>query len=224
MHLSWPTEVRRQANFNLYALDLPGHGKSDAAGGLQTIDAYADRVLDWMQAVGLSRAAFVGHSMGGAIALSLALHAPERVSGLGLVSTGARLQVNPDLLADAANATTFYKVVGLLNAWSFGPEAPDRLVELARQRLAEVRPSVLYGDLLACNAFDVSEQIGKITSPTLVLSGTADRMVPMRNAQFIADSIPGAELVLIPQAGHMVMLEQPVVVAQALTSFLQRIH
>jgi pimeloyl-ACP methyl ester carboxylesterase len=116
MHLSWPTEVRRQANFNLYALDLPGHGKSDAAGGLQTIDAYADRVLDWMQAVGLSRRFVIQH--GGPLPL-LAFSTRGICLGQWLQ---VYLQVNPD---SSRQRHDFYKVVGLLVP---GRPEPERLV------------------------------------------------------------------------------------------------
>jgi pimeloyl-ACP methyl ester carboxylesterase len=224
MHLSWPPEIRRLAGCDVYALDLPGHGKSDAIGGLQTITAYSESVLAWMQASGLAKAVVVGHSMGGAIALTLALQAPEKVLGLGLVATAARLRVNPDLLANAASATTFYKVVDQLSAWSFGPAAPARLVEMFRQRLGEVRPSVLYGDFLACSSFDISDQVSRITCPALVLCGADDRMIPQRHSQSLADLMPGAQFVHFPQVGHMLMLEEPRAAAEALAVFLQSIH
>ncbi len=223
MHLYWPPEIRRLPGYRMYALDLPGHGKSDAMGGLQTISAYALRVLAWLDAVGISRAVFVGHSMGGAIALALATQSPEQVLGLGLVATGARLRVNLELLSNAASPTTFYKAIETLVGWSFGPQAPARMVELATQRFGEIRPSVLHGDLLACNAFDLSESLEQIQCPTLLVCGTEDRMTPLRISQLLAGKIPHTQLVTVQNAGHMVMLEQPQVVASALAAFLATI-
>jgi len=87
-HLYWPPELRRLAGFRVLALDLPGHGKSSGV-GLQSIRDYASSLMTYMDAVGLSRAVIVGHSMGGAIALTLCLDHAERVAGLGLIATGA---------------------------------------------------------------------------------------------------------------------------------------
>jgi pimeloyl-ACP methyl ester carboxylesterase len=223
MHLHWTPEMRRLPDCRLYALDLPGHGKSDEVGGLQTIAAYVERIQAWLSAVGLSRAVFIGHSMGGAIALEMALRYPEQVLGLGLVATGARLRVNPELLSNAANPTTFYKAIEMLVSWSFSAHAPSRLVELATKRFGEVRPSVLYGDLLACNAFDVSDSLGQVICPTLCVCGAEDRMTPLRNSQFLVGQIPHAQLLIIPEGGHMLMLEQPLAVAAAFSNFLPTI-
>ncbi|MGD9091656.1 MAG: alpha/beta fold hydrolase, partial [Anaerolineales bacterium] len=96
-HLYWPSEIRRLAGFHVYALDLPAHGKS---GGLaqQSIEAYAGAVIAWLDSIGLHRAIFIGHSMGGAIIQVLALDHPEHVLGLGLIASGAKLRVAPQLL------------------------------------------------------------------------------------------------------------------------------
>ena len=171
MHLFWPPQIRRMQGCRVFTLDLPGHGKSDRGGGLQTIDAYADQVLGWMEAVQLHRAVFVGHSMGGAVALTLGIKHPERVLGLGLFSTGARLNIPPDLITDAASPTTFHKAVDSLVSLSFGSSAPERLIELAANRMREVRSSVLHGDLLACAQFDCTEQLTGIQAPALILCG-----------------------------------------------------
>jgi pimeloyl-ACP methyl ester carboxylesterase len=222
-HLHWPIEVRRLPRYRVFALDLPGHGQSGGR-GQQSIAGYAAEVAGWLEAAGLHSAVFVGHSMGSAIALSLALDYPEHVVGLGLVGAGARLQVNPTLLESAANPTTFHNAVEMTVQWSYGPEAPANLVELAARRMAEIRPSVLHGDFLACTTFDESDRIASIHSPTLVLCGAEDRMTPQRQAQFLAANIPGAHLVVIPGAGHMVMLEQPQATANALQGFLDGVR
>src|SRR3990172_5353354 len=91
-HLHWPTEIRRLPGVRVYALDLPGHGKSPGA-GQQSIQTYADSVFHWLQDAGLHRAVFVGHSMGGAIALWLALAHPENVLALSLLGASARMRV-----------------------------------------------------------------------------------------------------------------------------------
>ncbi len=219
MHLSWPPEVRRLAGARIYALDLPGHGKTPGR-GQQTILGYARKVMEWFEAVGLNRAAFIGHSMGGAIAQEIALQYPENVLALGLFASGTRLPIPPDILNDAASSTTYRKAYEAIARLAFSTSGNPDLVELVVQRLAGIRQSVMYGDLLACNEYDASALIGRIHCPTLVLCGSEDRMTPLRFSQYLADSIPAGRLVVIPDAGHMVMLERPQAVAAALGSFL----
>jgi len=218
-HLSWPPEVRRLAGRRVFALDLPGHGKSPGR-GQQSITAYVRCVMEWFGSVGLNRAAFVGHSMGGAIALEIALQYPENVLALGLLATGTRLPIPPDILADASNPTTFRKAYEAISRLAFSPSAEAYLVEHVVRRMAELRQSVMHGDLLACNEFDATAHIGRLHQPTLVLCGADDRMTPVRFSQYLADTIPSGRLVVVPEAGHMVMLERPQAVADALGTFL----
>ncbi len=222
-HLYWPSEVRRMTGFRVYAMDLPGHGKS-VSRGQQSIQAYAKAVVAWLEAAGLHGAVFVGHSMGSAIALTLALDYPEHVLGIGLVGSAAHLPVAPALLEASASTDTFPTAVEMIILWSFSRYADPRLVELAAKRMAETRPSVLHGDLLACSAFDLTSRVADVRSPTLVVSGEEDRMVPPRGARFLSDSIPGARLEMIPAAGHMVMLEKPADFTAALIRFLEGIR
>jgi pimeloyl-ACP methyl ester carboxylesterase len=222
-HLYWPSNVRRLPGYRVYAIDLPGHGKSEGR-GQQTIAAYVEAVLRWMGTLTLHSAVFVGHSMGSAIAMSLALDHPEHVLGLGLVGAGARLRVADLLLDSASSSTTFHNAVDMLVSWSFASQAPEQLVTLAARRMAETRYSVLHGDFLACDAFDVTDRLDEVRCPTLVLCGAEDKMTPKRDSQYLADRIPGATLEIIPDAGHMVMLEQPASVGASLLGFLDNIH
>jgi pimeloyl-ACP methyl ester carboxylesterase len=221
-HLHWPAQVRRLAGHRIYALDLPGHGKSEGR-GRQIIEAYCQNIIQWMEAIQIFRAVFVGHSMGGAIALTMALQHPEHVVALGLVGTGARLRVAPAILENSTSSTTFPVAIQAVMAKAFSPKTDPRLVELAGQRMAVTRPTVFHGDFLACNAFDVLEKVKKIRIPTLVICGQDDQLTPVRYSQYLADQIPGAEIKIIPSAGHMVMLEQPQTVAAELSAFLSTI-
>jgi pimeloyl-ACP methyl ester carboxylesterase len=204
-------------------LDLPGHGKSEGPGE-QAIPAYADHLDNWMRALGLARAVLVGQSMGGAIAMTMALQHPSKVIGLGLVGTGARLRVHPQILENAANPISVRVATDLILSKSFHPETESRLIELAGIRFNEVRPSVLHGDLLACDMFDLRAEIPAITCPTLVLCGDQDEMTPLRYSQYLARSIPDASLTVIPAAGHMVALEQPKATAESLQGFLANLE
>jgi pimeloyl-ACP methyl ester carboxylesterase len=218
-HLHWPANIRRLAGHRVYAIDLPGHGKSEERGE-QTIGAYAQRVLEWMASIDMYRAVFVGHSMGAAIALHIALAYPEHVIALGLLGGAARIRVAPIILENTASATTFPIALQAIMERAFSPLAEEQLVTLAGKRMQTTRPSVLHGDFLACNAFDIMDQLDQIRFPTLVLGGQDDQLTPVRQSQYLADQLPRASIAIIPQAGHMLMLEQPQAVAQVLLEFL----
>jgi len=221
-HLSWPAEIRRLPGFSVFALDLPGHGKSTGRGH-QSIANYSGSVMAWLDAIGIQRAVFVGHSMGSAIAQSLAVDHPGRVTGIGLIGSATRLGVNPVLIQESANETTYFNAVEKIVSWSFSMHMPENLKSLVVKRMAETRPSVLNGDLLACDRFDMAECLSQIQCPAWLLCGDLDKMTPVREAYSLAALIPNTRLEIIPEAGHMVMLEKPEVVAASLSRFLREV-
>jgi pimeloyl-ACP methyl ester carboxylesterase len=216
-HLDWPAPLRRLREANVYTLDLPGHGRSEGVGRSSIAD-YRDFLFAFLDAVSLEKAIVIGHSMGGAICLDFALHYPHRLAGLILVGSGARLRVAPAILSGILS--DFEATVDLVVDYAFGPSASEQLKRLGRRRLLETPPEVLHGDYTACDAFDVMERLEEVRCPTLALCGTADRLTPPKYSVYLRDHIPGAELVLVDAAGHMVMLEKPEVVARAVSQFV----
>lgn len=221
-HLHWPPQIRRLPNAHVHAIDLPGHGKSEGR-GRQSIAAYVENVLAWLDEQKIHQAVFVGHSMGGAIALAMGIHHPERVLALGLVGTGARLRVDPVLIENASRPETFPSVIEAMTERAFGPKTPERLKKLGAKRMAETRPVVLHSDFLACNTFNIMDSLDQIQAPCLVLCGENDKLTPPRYAQHLGNQLPNAEIQIFPHAGHMLQIEEPAAVAQALTDFLEKI-
>lgn len=221
-YLSWPSNIRRLPGCHVFALDLPGHGKS-VGRGYQSIAGYADEVAKWMQAIQLKHAVIMGHSMGSAIAAQIALDSSELASALILGGSAAKLRVSPALLEASGSTTTFPKANEMIVQWSFFQGSSQRLKELICSRMMEVRPSVLNGDLVACNSFDLDARLKEITLPVLVVCGEADRMVPLSRSQYLASMIPGAKLETIPKAGHMFMLEQPERTEEVVLSFIHNL-
>nr|MBC7245412.1 alpha/beta fold hydrolase [Chloroflexota bacterium] len=216
-HLHWGYAIRNLQGAHVYALDLPGHGRSDGI-GRSSITDYADVLAGFMDALDLARAVVVGHSMGGATAMMTALCHPQRVAGLVLVGTGARLRVLPAILEGTLH--DFERTITLICEYAYSPNAPKELVQQGQRQMLRVAPKVLHDDFVACNAFDVMDQLYEIRCPTLVICGSEDRLTPPKYSTFLAERIAGAELRLIEGAGHMVMLEKPNQVATAITSAL----
>jgi pimeloyl-ACP methyl ester carboxylesterase len=218
-HLSWPPEIRRLAEARVYSLDLPGHGKSKGP-GCQSVADSAERVVGFMNSAGLSRAVFIGHELGGAIALTLAIDHPERVAGIGLISSGARLPIASSVLENAANPATFILAIqSLLELMRF-PPAEKKLKDQTFLQLSTLRPSLIHSDLRACDQFDMTTHLDDIRTPVLVVCGTNDQLSPRRYSEALAGKIRGAALQTIDGAGHLVMLEQPHRVSRLLSVFL----
>lgn len=220
-HLSWPSQLRRLRGYRVFAPDLPGHGKSRGH-GLQRVSDYGNAIADWLRSLELPRVFLVGHSMGGAIALWLTVHHPELLRGLVLISTGARLPVNLTMIEELSTSQGALTAVDKILDWSFSPNAPRSLVDAVRKAMLANRPSVLAGDFRACDAVDLSGDLAVIDLPTLVLAGSRDQMTPLKFSEELAAGIPAAELQIIPQAGHMLPLEDPDQVEEKLRIFLER--
>ncbi|MEJ2210980.1 MAG: alpha/beta fold hydrolase [Anaerolineae bacterium] len=219
-HQLWLYQVRDLPQARTYALDLPGHGRSQGL-GRDRIAAYGDWLVAFLDAVGVEKAVLVGHSMGGGIALDVALRYQGRVAGLGLVATGARMPVAPTLLEQIQRDPE--AAVRLIVQWSYGPEADQEVVRQGRRQLQQTAPDVLYGDFVACDAFDVRDRLGQISAPACLLFGTQDRMTPAKYAPGLRDGLPDAVLHLVEGAGHMILVEQPQAVTRTLTALLHAI-
>lgn len=217
-HAHWGHQLRDLADTaRVYALDLPGHGRS-APPAHDRIAGYADAALALLDALGLERATLIGHSMGGAVCLQAALHAPERVAGLGLVGSGARLRVLPELLAALEHDPP--AALRRLAELSYAPDAPQALREQGLRAALGSDPAVCRADFLACDRFDCSARLGQIQAPAAVVVGAHDRLTPPKYARAMQAALPGARLFEIPAAGHMAMLEQPAAVSAALRTLL----
>jgi pimeloyl-ACP methyl ester carboxylesterase len=217
-HLAWGLQMRPLAQVaRVIALDLPGHGKSDLP-GRPTVDGYRDAVIGLLDALKIDRAVIAGHSLGGAIAQTIALSHPDRVAGLGLVGTGARLRVLPAILDGILNDFEQTTEFVIEHAYAAGLDASMRARALAELRACPAQ--VTHDDYAACNAFDMIARISEIRAPAIGICGRQDMMTPPKYSEFLVSKIPGARLVVIDHAGHSVMIEQAAQVNRALIEFL----
>jgi len=219
-HLKWDG-LMKQVHPNLVrvAIDLPGHGSSPGP-LLKTIDAAAALVRKIPALLNLPRPIFlVGHSMGSAIAMSIALDYGAEIDGLILIGAGSRLRVLPTLL-EALRAgqkdPAFFKL-------GFAPDTPTAIVDAELLAYEQIPAELLLNDFTACDHFDRSKDVANIKLPALLIVGEKDQLTPVKYAQLLHDNIPQSNLVVISQAGHYVMLEKATEVSQAIEDFLLKV-
>lgn len=181
-----------------------------------TVEGYASYVGNYMKERDAERAVLVGHSMGGAIALTLALRKLE-LAGLVLVGTGARLRVHQDIFAKLKE--NYGEASKLIGQWAVSPSSNPVIAERIAEDMLKVKPEVAFNDFMACNQFDRMNDVQNITCRTLIIVGTDDRMTPVKYSQYLHEKIAGSKLVLIPDAGHSVMLEKHNMFNDALQDF-----
>lgn len=227
-HTVWTLPVRYFARhgYNVFAFDLPGHARS-AGKPLESVEAIADWIRLAMDALGVAKAAIVGHSMGSLVAICFAANHPERARCVALLGTSTPMPVTDQLLS-AAEAND-HDAIDMTNIWSHsdvaltgGNSDPGRCMTMTGQRLIErADQDVLFTDLNACNAFgDAESYLPKVHSPTLIISGKQDKMTSPIKARSAAEAIGDCRLVELDPCGHSMMVEQPNAVLDALASIV----
>jgi pimeloyl-ACP methyl ester carboxylesterase len=211
--------------------DCRGMGQSERRDEPNTIHDEVGDILAVMEAVGLDRAAVYGRSRGGMLAQELALSHPDRISALILSGTthrGPGSTGSTEVVSEAMRITpemTREQIFETQNAAMAAPRWKERDpaafaylmgvdLEAPPRRFAVVRQQQ------AIEGWTSAGRLGQVTCPALVLCGEDDGMVPPENSRQLAGAIPGARLELVPQCGHLPMLEKPVEVARAVMEFL----
>jgi pimeloyl-ACP methyl ester carboxylesterase len=240
VHAWRPWIDRLGAEFRFIAIDLPGHGLTQAPGDYRaSLDknvALVDSLADKLR---LDRFVLAGNSMGGGVALGYALAHPLRLNGLVLVDaagwpdeTGSdgrgppfvfQLLTNPvgRGVLKAFNPAMFAKG-GLRSAYLderlVTPELVDRYAELA---MAPGHRDILINQDSRPERRITRDDIRTIHTPTLVLAGEQDKIIPVTQSRALAAAIPGAKLITYPQGGHVPMEQLPDESAQDLKAFIE---
>ncbi len=199
------------------ALELPGHGESDAA-QISDIKEYSGIVLEFLHAKNLKSVCLTGHSMGGAVVLASVLKHTELMRGVILIGSGAKLRVKDSILEGVKS--DFTKTVHEIIGYAFSPASNPSLIQEGTRGLLRCNADTMRNDFIACDRFDVLSELDSITAPALVVCGEEDLLTPPKYSQFMSEKIPNANLTIVPQAGHMVMLEQPAVVGDLISQFM----
>ncbi|HPC74519.1 MAG TPA: alpha/beta hydrolase [Syntrophales bacterium] len=218
-HTLWESQYRAlEGDFNIAAVNLPGHGLS-GGGGEKDVMAYVEWVKKMIAGLGIRRPPIlIGHSLGAAISLTFAIHYGYLLSAIVPVGGGVTMPVNPALLSQLK--TDPETVYGLIVKFAVAKIHRDRVGPGLIEGLRKGSPEILHDDLFACDKLDVTEAVKKISIPVLVICGDDDKMTPPALSRYIADNVPGGRLALIPGAGHFVMNEEPEVFNNVLKEFI----
>ncbi len=204
---------QRSAFPNGVFIRLPGRSTH---GDTTSIGAFADAVELQLQTHAIEDALLVGSSMGGAIALELAVRGASRIRGCVLLGSGAKMRVGPAMFTQME--TDFPAAIETLVPIFFATPT-NELMQTMREQLMDVGQSQTIADFRACDAFDRTANLAEIALPMLAITGADDRLMPPKFAQMNAERVPGARAEILPGLGHLPMLEAPGQINSLLQAF-----
>ncbi|RJF78314.1 acetoin dehydrogenase dihydrolipoyllysine-residue acetyltransferase subunit [Azospirillum cavernae] len=196
----------------VYALDLPGHGQSTKSVADPSLSGLSAAVLAFMDHVGLAKAHFIGHSMGGAVSMRTALDAPDRVASLSLIaSAGLGREIDHGYIQGFVGATsrrdlkpvleTLFADRGLVSRSLIDDLLKYKRLDGVEDALTAIS-SAMFAD--GAQSSVLTDLIAAAKTPILVVWGEEDRVIPAAHANALGDA---ARVAVIPNAGHMVQME-----------------
>jgi 3-oxoadipate enol-lactonase len=205
-----PTLAQR---FRVLTYDHPGHGDSGLPESPCTVEAFAEGVLEQLDALAVERVSFCGTSIGGMVGIALALRAPERLERLILSCTSAYIRL-PEGWMERARLVRTEGVEAVADTvvarWftpELGREAPETVARF-RAMLVSTPPEGYARCCEALAAWDARERVPAISVPTLVIAGAEDRATPIEHSELLASHIRGARLTVLTRAAHLANVEQ----------------
>jgi pimeloyl-ACP methyl ester carboxylesterase len=216
-NLIWEPLLRRlTGGQKAYAVNLPGHPRGEIT--CRSIQEYAEAVHHFIQEEDIRKPVISGHSMGGAVALTLVLEHTDEVSKLLLFDTGAKLGVLPEILRGLTGAPlkVIERVITPKSFYRLDPE----LARIARKSLSLENPAIFLNDYNACKEFDVRHRLSEISVETRIVCGEEDEMTPPSWSHYLSSNILNSTLFFVREAGHMAPLEKPDACAKLSTAFL----
>lgn len=216
-------------HYRVMTLDLRGHGRSGVSPGWPTITDLTHDVASLLETFGESDTHVVGLSLGGTVALQLAIDWPDLVRSLTLVNTFARMQVGHGGRLHAAGrmillAFGHMEWMGRWVARALFPDDDQELIrEAAAARIASNPRGAYLRSLGAVARFDIRSRLGNIVAPTLVVAGDRDTIVPVKAKMELANRIPGARLEVVRGSGHATPVDAPDVFNRLILEFFSQV-
>lgn len=203
--------------FNSIFIDLPGHGGSEG-NGFTSINDYCDFINEFRIAIAAGNIVIAGHSMGGRICQKFLIKYPEVSTGAILAGTGSRIKITRAVIN--AIKHDFDHFCNLAAENSFSPNVEHEIRERFRRRLSQSNRVSCLNDMLACNEFDVTDDIRRIHVPCLIIAGSGDILAPSRYSRDLYNKIRNSRLEIIEDSGHFMMIEEPMIFNSLLRKFL----
>lgn len=200
-------------------IDLPGHGGSEGS-GFRSATEHAFFVGALIKQLQWESCIVAGHSLGGGIALAVALYFEELVGGLMLIDTGARLRVNPKVLELARKAAEQGSAGSGDSRLGYADSTAQGVVDGVNAVTAGCDPEVVYKDWIADDSLDFMSRLRQITVPALAICGEQDPLTPVKYHEYLRDKLPQCELVTVANAGHWPFVENPDAFDAAVSEFL----
>jgi 3-oxoadipate enol-lactonase len=222
----WEPQVASLApRFRVVRFDLRGHGRSPVPPGPYDIADLGADLLALLDRLGVERAHLCGLSIGGMVALWAAEHAPERVDRLVMVCVSARLEPSEAWIARAATvrAEGMDAVADAVVGRWFTPAHAARNPDLVVRMRAMIAGQPAEGYASCCEAIaamDLRPGLSAVRAPTLLIAAEDDPAIPPEHSERIAAAVPGARVVVVPDAAHMPNVEQPERVTAAILDHL----
>ena len=219
----WDAQAKALSGaFRCLRYDTRGHGRSQVTEPGFSVDDLAEDLAGLLDALGIERAHVVGLSLGGMTGQALAVLHPNKVDRLVLVATAAYLppqtlwEERADIVRQKGMAAVADNVI---KRW-FTPHEQASVGAGATLRILveDIDPNGYANCCMAIGRMDLRSRIGAIRAPTLVISGAQDPATPIAMGEEIANLLPGAEFVVIPDAAHLIAVERP----EALTAQIER--
>lgn len=218
-------------HYRVIVPDLRGHGRSPTTHGVYEMDALARDVLALLDSLHIKQAVIMGHSMGGYVTLAAARIAPERFLALGLIASQAGADTEEGRQARyrtaekvAAGGSQVIAEMMLPKLFAANLPAKTPIIEKTRQLMLTTDLAGIIGSLQGMAARpDSGALLPHIGMSALILAGEQDQIIPLEKARAMAASMKSATLTIVPDAGHMPMLEQPEATTAAIRGFLKRL-
>lgn len=214
---SWPAQLSVLARrFRVLLYDMRGMWQSEHPAGPYSMEIHADDLAGLLTSLSIDKAHIAGISYGAEVSMAFALRYPEMVCSLILSSAVSHIDAPMlervrawDEAAQAADADRLFDVTAPLNFSPAWMAAHTALLEAARKRYHVLDFAAFARLMDSFERIDLTSQLPAINAPTLVMVGELDLLKPRSYAEIIAQAIPGAELAVLPDAGHAANWEQP---------------
>jgi len=220
-----PIFNRLRSQYRVYALDLPGFGRSEAPPCAWGSAEYAKLVAQFFTKAGLSEAHVIAHSFGGRVAICLCAHYPQLVRKLVLVdSAGIKPRRGPIYYLKVGTAKAAKYLLTKPIFGKYGSQLLDTLYRCIGSADYRRAGSSLRATLVKVVNEDLRHLLGQISQPTLLIWGEQDTVTPVSDARLMKSLLPNASLVILANAGHYAYLDQPFEFCKALSQFLESTH